>query len=733
MRCRYDRPLCVAAHRSVLLAVSLVFVPAPFVSGDDTAAPALPWFKRCLVGMEVGPTGAHFGNSDPSDKRFAAKFDGREVVDRCKRANCEYVVLWVRDGDYAYYDSKVCRKAPGMGNRDPLRDAVARAHEFGLPLIAYCVVQQDGLFLQDHPKLEMRDAKQNGLHRFCLNSGYLAAMKKIVDEQLAYGIDGFHIDMLDQGFGPPYGCWCDTCRKQFEAEYHEPMPTGPTWDAKWDRMLEFRYRSSERFEKALAAHIHASHPKVSVDFNYHGNPPFSWEVGQRPVQHAGNADFVTGETGVWGFSALGVGLNAEFYRAATPGLPFQVAMQRGVRMYHDQTTRPLADIRWELFTLLAHGAFVTMVDKMAFDGGLDPLTYERIGAAFEEAQRERDHFGHQPVQDVGIWYDSRARDWMGRENVGDWNQSFLGVHKALVYEHIPWGVVHDENATLESLKKFRVICLPNVGIISPAHAKLLEEYVRGGGNLLLTGLSGCYDSLGKLQQHSSIESMIGGKFIRRLDSTDNWMRFNKPFGSTRQNWPFLVEGPAGVFEPTTAQPRGELSQPARTKRQQEGKEGTPWPMSADVAVGPAVLVNSLGSGRVFTFTGSPDWATAGEHPIVEARKLLGDAIRELIPTPRVQIVAPANVEAVVTDDPQQRKLRIHLLGYNAPPQTMPAKNRPYVIPALIEDAPHYRAIITLKDAPKSAVAIQKRTAVRVSGRTVWADVEDVFDTLVITY
>ena len=50
------------------------------------------------------------------------------------------------------------------------------------------------------------------------------------------------------------------------------------------------------------------------------------------MQHAGIGDFVTGETGVWAFSALTVGLNAEFYRAATPGLPFQVAIQRGVRM-----------------------------------------------------------------------------------------------------------------------------------------------------------------------------------------------------------------------------------------------------------------------------------------------------------------------------------------------------------------------------------------------------------------
>ena len=86
---------------------------------------------------------------------------------------------------------------------------------------------------------------------------------------------------------------------------------------------------------------------------------------------------------------MAVGLNAEFYRASTPGQPFQVAMQRGVRMYHDQTTRPLNDIRWELFTLLSHGAFVTMVDKTGFDGWLDPVAYERIGKAFNEVHAKR--------------------------------------------------------------------------------------------------------------------------------------------------------------------------------------------------------------------------------------------------------------------------------------------------------------------------------------------------------
>lgn len=84
-------------------------------------------------------------------------------------------------------------------------------------------------------------------------------------------------------------------------------------------------------------------------------------------------------------------------------------------MYHDQTTRPLNDMRWEMFTLLAHGAFVTMIDKTAFDGWLDPIAYDRIGELLGEARTKRRHFGQRPVREVGIFVSARTRDWMARD------------------------------------------------------------------------------------------------------------------------------------------------------------------------------------------------------------------------------------------------------------------------------------------------------------------------------
>jgi hypothetical protein len=238
---------------------------------------------------------------------------------------------------------------------------------------------------------------RNRIGRFCYNSGYLEMMKQIVTEQLAYGIAGFHLDMLDQGFGPPYGCWCETCQQQFRQRFGHDMPPGVAWDEAWDHMLQFRYDTSDRFEKQLAAayQVHQALKRLSTSTITAAHLfPLKWVSGLSSTQATVISSLAKRAFG--GFSALGVGLNAEFYRAATPGLPVQVAIQRGVRMYHDQTTRPLHDMRWELFSLLAHGSFVTMVDKTAFDGWLDPVAYDRFGAAFSEVQSKREHFGQQP-------------------------------------------------------------------------------------------------------------------------------------------------------------------------------------------------------------------------------------------------------------------------------------------------------------------------------------------------
>lgn len=703
------------------------------------AAGSKPWYETCLVGMEVGPTGAQFGN-DPNDLGYAAQFNGRDIVHQCADIGSEYIVIWARDGEYAYYDSTLMPKCPGLGQRDVLRETVEEAAKYEMPVIAYCVLQYGSYTLKQHPEYGMRDHEGKPINLLCFNSGYRDYLKDLVVEMLEYHIDGFHLDMVDQGFGPPHGCWCNHCKELFKKTYGMDMPSGVTWDEGWDKMLQFRYDTSARLEKDLRAHIHQLDPAVTVDFNYHGYPPFSWEVGQRPVQHAVIGDFVTGETGIWGFSALGVSLTSQFLAATHPGAVFQVAMQRGVRMYHDQTCRPVPDLRWELMTLLAHGTRVTVVDKTPYDGALDPVTYDRMKTIFAEAHAKQDHFGQKPIQDVGLYYSSRSRDWYGRQDPPKYQMAFSGAHKALVYEHFPLGIVLDENVTLARLKQFPVVLLANTTILSDREVDLFKTYVTQGGNLVVTGQTGLYDQMGHLRERSSLQELIGAKLVRTLDTVDNHFAFAeadphvaKLAQNIRLDWPFLVKGPAAVYEATNARTVGELYKPHRTVRQQKGVEGTDWPMSADAPVGPAILINTVGKGKVITLAGSPDYATASEHRISEARFVLRNVVRFLDPAPRIEIEAPRHVEAIITDDAEARRLRVHFLAYQAPPATTPPKNRPYVLPSLIADLPLYRAAITLRCPFKRVTALNPTTEIRIDGNRLRLLVEDIHDVVVIDY
>lgn len=721
----------VASLTTLLSSLALLFLPWACTAQPRPQAERA-WFEKSLVGLEVGPTGAQFGSS-PKDTGYAAAFDGTAIARATKDSGAAYLVMWARDGEWVYYRSKFQPRPPGLADRDPLREAVDEGRKLGLPVIAYCQVQYPQHDLREHPEWRAVDPTGKSIDgRVCFRSGYLDHVKKLADEQLAYGVAGFHFDMIDQGFGPPHSCWCPTCRKQFETEHGRPMPKGMTWDDDWERMLAFRYASSANFEKELTAHVRKVNPKASVDFNYHGTPPFSWEVGQRPGQHAAHGDFVTGETGAWGFSALGVGLNAEFYRTVSAGRPYQIAMQRGVRMYHDQTTRPLPDMRWELLTLLAHGGFVTMVDKTGFDGRLDPTAYERFAALFREVESKREHFGHTPVAEVGLYFSGRTRDWYGRDKPADYFQAFQGAHKAVVYEHIPWGILTDETISPEALKKFPVVLVPNVAVLSESEVTAFTKYVEGGGKLIVTGLTGTRGWRGESQAKSSLEKLIGGRFVKPLDSTDNWVKFPLTAKLTATERPILARGPAVVYEPTTATAVGELIRPHRTTLHAEGRYNADWPLSPDATVGPAVLLNKLGDGTVLTFAASPDWATASDHHTPEVRKLLAAAVRLLNTNPRVTITAPATVQAVVTDDPATRTLRVHLLGYNAPPQTTPAKDRPFVLPVPIEDEPMYRATIAVLGL-KSATAFHKTTGLKQNGDSLTLIVENVHEVIVCRY
>ncbi len=702
---------------------------------SGAGASELPWYRRLWVGMEVGPSGVN--QNDPA---FYSRASGQAIVEGLLKANVDYAVIFMKDQDFAYYNSSLARRCPGLGGRDLLREITDAARKHGLPIIAYCQIQYDTSAWWAHPEWRMEDWNGNSISsRLCYNSGYLEYTKKIAAELMQYDIVGFHFDMLDFGFGPPYGCFCENnCQPRFRDEYkmEMPRPAKPTWDPDWDKILEFRANSNTRFCKELQTFVHSTRPEVAVDYNYHGYPPFSWVPGELPVRHALNGDFVTAESLPWIFGYNNPSLLSLFLAGARLGGPTQVATSRSMYEYYDPTIRPVADMTWEVSTCHAHGAQVTIVDKIRYDGTLDPLVYERIGKVFGETKSKQEYTGHRTLNEVGLYYSALSRNWFGQEDPPKYMQAFVGAHKALMDAHFTTGMIMDENVSAARLQEFAVVYVPNAAILSDDEVQLFHDYANAGGKLLFTGLSGTYDRYGKPQDKSVLADIIGARLVETiLAPENNFVRLPESLGGddlallrdVPADWPMMVNGPISRFEAAGARPLGDLLVPYHA----ESHFGRL--LSPEKVVAPAIFVNKVGTGTVVYVACAPDRAFAGNYRLPEHRALIRNLIRYLNPDPLLTVEAPPNVEVVLQSDDAHQRLLIHLLCFSSPATLATATfgKGKQVLPPPMEEPMRYEARLTLNRSHSGVAAANKGSKVGSTGKQIHLTTAAIHEVLIV--
>jgi hypothetical protein len=381
---------------------------------------------------------------------------------------------------------------------------------------------------------------------------------------------------------------------------------------------------------------------------------------------------------------------------------------------------------WEVLTYLAHGAQCTIVDKSNYDGSLDRVAFERMSPAFAEVQKKREYFGHRPLAEVAIYYSSRSRDWYGREDPIRYNTPIWGAHRALVQSHIPMGIIVDEEVSLERLRAYPVVYLTGTAIITEKEAALFDQYVSGGGNLLVTGVSGLFDRFGRLQKKNSIQELLGAEAVRhRFKELDNWMRLPGSIagGDGRflmqgvpADWPMLVWAPAVICKTAGAQAFGEI-----------------LTTSHQTVDGPAVFLRRHGKGTVIYLPAAVDAAFVGDRRMPEHRNLIGNLIRRLNPNPPLVIEAPRNVETVVTRDDARKRVLVHFLSFSAPP-TFSASNFLWegrrVLPPMMEESVRYAAQVRFNQRFSKVSAAGPDTKIVQEGDLVRLETANIHEVLV---
>ncbi|MEP7322924.1 MAG: alpha-amylase family protein, partial [Saprospiraceae bacterium] len=121
------------------------------------------------------------------------------------------------------------------------------------------------------------------------------------------------------------------------------------------------------------------------------------------------------------------------------------------------------------------------------------------------------------VTDIGILYSKPSAEQTGDARFAG---SLKGILRLLSENHYQYGFVVDRNLDMEQLKKFKVLLLPNVTVLSDTQIKTIKDWVAVGGKIISTYQTSLYNESGLELQNFGLSEVFGVDYLNGKVNTE---------------------------------------------------------------------------------------------------------------------------------------------------------------------------------------------------------------------
>ena len=447
-----------------------------------------------------------------------------------------------------------------------------------------------------------------------------------------YDVDGFFLDGMLGKFtrGP---CYCEYCRKAFGAEIPK-SDQDPNVFAHNRFLTEKMNRYAERVVGAIG-------PDRAFVFNH------IW-VSRNPVKPPAAIKQLVWEPAppYPGKLSLDFSLEAR-YLSAMPGILNWSCMSTRGNGWGDYSVRDPAEYKHEAAVLLASGGRPYFGDDSYPSGNPDPAAYQVFGEVNKRtAAIEPFVKGRVPVKDIAVLLSADSiwskqplvppREWMGMPS----SPAVAGAHRMLIEEHAQFSIVNSETLA-ETLQDYKALVLAEQTILSPKECTAIQQFVKAGGGLVVTGGTGIRDIDNKPLNDFALAEVLGIRYVRSISAKRTFL------GDTE------VRGGYEQIATTTARTLLDLVPASGPKNAPSGK-----------AEGPGVTLNQFGKGKAL-YAAAHLLEAYYQDDTAALGKLAAWMLEQVYPRTARSIAlenAPLNVEAVYTARGRDRF--VHLVSYS---------------------------------------------------------------------
>jgi len=261
--------------------------------------------------------------------------------------------------------------------------------------------------------------------------------------------------------------------------------------------------------------------------------------------------------------------------------------------------------------------------------------------------------GAQSAARVAVLYSFATRDYLNR-NKQEYLFELMGFTRLLFLQHIPFDIVVCELIeSLEDLKKYELLILPDMAATSVRLDQMIKEYVSSGGKIFASYSTSLYDEKGQKKKDFSLANVLGVHYQKEYEFPHFYLEDSPdPVSCTRRA--LLVKAEAEVLNRLVAAMQPSVHFTVDTSPLE--KTDLPLVTRQDFGKGEVFYIACQLAGSFYKYG---YWGT---------KELLIKLFRQIYPQVEIETNLPPTVEVTAWEQPEKKRMMVHLVNktVNAP-------------------------------------------------------------------
>ncbi len=489
--------------------------------------------------------------------------------------------------------------------------------------------------LKDGKYWKRGELLEAGWYNHCMNNpAYVEQLEEQSIEVLKwYDVEGLFFDMC---YSPNPGCYCPRC-------YDSMKRRGLDFTSDEDHR-QHEFLITREYTQRLARTIRKLKKNATIFFNCRMRPGIAEELDVFT-----HIEVEALPTGVWGYSFFPI--HARYGRVLPR--PLQGMTARFHKSWADfGGVKTVDQMLYEAGTILAAGAVMNVGDQCHPRGMLDKGAYEVIGTAFRHVEQcEPWCAGAKAVAEIGVLMLPGTAEGVGTPAgpgpKGVLEPSADGAGRMLLELKHQFNLIYPDT----DLKDYKVVILPDRGVVSPALRMALKSFMERGGAVIAS-----YQA--SLQDGRFLCPDMPARYSAENPSKPCYLALGKKLGKGWQESHFVFYEASSFVKPVAgAQSFGRLVSSYFNRaydhfcshKQTPDDKITPYPI---------VVVK----GQV-AYIAAEVFKAYREHSYSLYKSLVARVLEQVHPQPLIKTHAPSAMEVSVSRQTNPRRLVVHLVNF----------------------------------------------------------------------